>query len=124
MRLVALDHVLLAMPPGQEDTARRFYHGILAIPELPKPDSLASRAGAWFGEGTLQIHLGAEADFRPARKAHPAIRVEGLDALADRLSQAGYQVSFDDDLPGHRRFFTFDPFGNRLEFLEPHPAGR
>jgi steroid delta-isomerase-like uncharacterized protein len=120
--LLALDHVLLAMPPGQEAAARAFYSGVLGLPEIDKPASLGGRAGAWFGAGALQLHLGSEADFRPARKAHPAIRVEGLDVLADRLMAAGYEPTYDGDLPGYRRFFVFDPFGNRLEFLEPIEA--
>lgn len=118
MNFLAIDHVQLTMPPNQEDLARSFYRDVLGLHELPKPAELARRGGAWFGSGSVQLHLGVEADFRPARKAHPAIRVTLLDGLADRLSADGHEVQFDDKLPGVRRFYVFDPFGNRLEFLE------
>ena len=119
MRFVALDHVQLAMPPGMEEAARDFYGRLIGLEEIPKPPRLAARGGAWFGSGAVQIHLGVEPEFRPARKAHPAIRVEGLDLLAHRLGSAGYEIRFDEELPGCRRFYVDDPFGNRLEFLQP-----
>lgn len=87
--------------------------------EAPKPPALAARGGCWFEAGTARLHLGIEADFRPSKKAHPGIRVHGIDALAARLSAAGVTVTWDDHLPGHRRFYSADPVGNRLEFLEP-----
>jgi catechol 2,3-dioxygenase-like lactoylglutathione lyase family enzyme len=118
MRFIALDHVQLAMPRGSEDVARGFSTGVLGLRELPKPSTLAARGGAWFGSGAVQLHLGVEEEFRPARKAHPALRVEGLDVPAARLRAAGYRVQFDEDLPGYRRFYVADPFGNRLEFME------
>lgn len=118
MKLVAIDHVQLAMPPGQEHAAYAFYRDCLGLTELPKPASLATRGGVWFGSGSVQLHLGVEADFRPAKKAHPAIRVESLDQLADRLVRSGWEVLFDENLPGYRRIYVADPFGNRLEFLE------
>lgn len=117
---IALDHVQLAMPAGEEAKARAFYVGVLGMYELDKPADLAKRGGAWFAGGdgaSVQIHLGVEAGFRPARKAHPAVLVETLDELAERLETAGHAVSWDDELPGQRRFFCDDPFGNRLEFL-------
>lgn len=119
MKLLALDHVQLAMPPGQEQLARDFYSELLGLAELPKPPVLAARGGAWFGSQHLQLHLGVEEEFRPARKAHPAVRVERIEVLADRLEGAGYAVQFDHELPAYRRFYVSDPFGNRLEFLEP-----
>jgi catechol 2,3-dioxygenase-like lactoylglutathione lyase family enzyme len=117
---VALDHVQVAMPPGEEASARAFYVGVLGMSELTKPDRLAKRGGAWFAGGdggSVQLHLGVEQGFRPAKKAHPAVLVAGLDELAGRLEAAGYAVSWDDDLDDMRRFFTEDPFGNRLEFI-------
>ncbi|HEU0297951.1 MAG TPA: VOC family protein [Longimicrobium sp.] len=119
MGIVALDHVQLAMPAGEEAAARRFYGGVLGLAEIPKPPALAARGGAWFGDGAVQVHLGVEADFRPARKAHPAFRVEGLEALAARCDAAGHAPTWDTELPGYRRFYVADPFGNRLELLEP-----
>jgi catechol 2,3-dioxygenase-like lactoylglutathione lyase family enzyme len=116
---LSLHHVQLAMPAGEEDQARAFYAGVLGMTELSKPADLARRAGAWFRGGGWEIHLGVEADFRPARKAHPGVLVRGLAALAENIQAAGGEVEWDDLFPGHRRFYTHDPFGNRLEFLEP-----
>ncbi|MGW2786102.1 glyoxalase [Streptomyces populi] len=119
--LTALDHVQLAAPPGSEDRLRAYCTGALGMTETPKPPSLSGRGGCWFRAGTVQLHLGIEAAFRPAKKAHPGLRVTGIDALAARIAATGAPVTWDDDLPGHRRFFSEDPVGNRLEFLEPLP---
>lgn len=119
MHLEAIDHVQLAMPAGEEEKARAFYAGILGLAEIPKPPVLAARGGAWFAFGSVQVHLGVEADFRPARKAHPAFRVRDLGALAERFHVAGLDVTPESELPGYFRFYISDPFGNRLEFLEP-----
>jgi catechol 2,3-dioxygenase-like lactoylglutathione lyase family enzyme len=119
MRLEALDHVQLAMPPGQEELARHFYSGLLGLPELEKPPNLAKRGGCWFGHGSLKVHIGVEHDFRPARKAHPAFLVTGLDALAKRLFGAGIEVIEDEPLLGYARVYVSDPFGNRIELMEP-----
>jgi catechol 2,3-dioxygenase-like lactoylglutathione lyase family enzyme len=116
---VRLHHALLAMPPGEEDAARSFYSGVLGMTEVEKPPGLASRGGAWFRAGGVELHLGVERDFRPATKAHPAVVVEDLDDLAARLSAAGQDATWDDEFPGHRRIYASDPFGNRLEFLQP-----
>ena len=115
-------HVQLAMPPGGEHAARDFYAGVLGMTEVAKPAPLAGRAGAWFRAGAVELHLGVEDHFTPARKAHPGILVSGLDRLASRLTAAGRPVHWDGAFPGFRRFYAADPFGNRLEFLEPeHP---
>ncbi|MHB1431598.1 MAG: VOC family protein [Streptosporangiaceae bacterium] len=118
-RIERLHHVQLAIPPGGEDVARRFYADLIGLAELPKPPELAARGGCWFGGGAVEIHLGVEAGFRPAAKAHPGIVVTNLDALAGRLAAAGAEVRWDDGFPGHRRFYTHDWHGNRLELLEP-----
>lgn len=123
MRIVALDHVQLAMPAGGEDAARHFYGGVLGLEEIPKPVELAGRGGAWFRSGGVHLHLGVDADFRPARKAHPALRVEGLTTLVVRCVDAGYPVERDVPLPGLERVHVADPFGNRLEFVEVLDAG-
>ncbi|MEV7418060.1 glyoxalase [Streptomyces sp. NPDC089919] len=117
--LVAVDHVQLAAPPGSEDLLRTYYTGVLGMVEIPKPPVLAARGGCWFAAGPVQLHLGVEADFRPARKAHPGLRVSGIEAYAGQLEERGAKVVWDDDLPGHKRFYSEDPVGNRLEFLEP-----
>jgi catechol 2,3-dioxygenase-like lactoylglutathione lyase family enzyme len=122
--LVAVDHVQLAAPPGSEDTLRSYYAGVLGMTEIPKPPALAARGGCWFEAGSVRLHLGIEEDFRPARKAHPGLRVRDIEAYADRLTAKGAEVTWDDDLPGHLRFYSKDPVGNRLEFLEPvRPSG-
>lgn len=118
MKIYAIDHVQIAMPPGGEDSARAFYAGILGLQEVSKPPVLAARGGAWFQAGDLKLHLGVEADFRPARKAHPAFLVRGLETLARRCQEAGYEVRADVPLPGTRRVHVFDPFGNRIELME------
>ena len=119
--IAALDHVQLAAPPGSEDALRAYYTGALGMTEIPKPPVLAARGGCWFQAGTVQLHLGVEEDFHPAKKAHPGLRITGIDAYAARLAGHGAPVTWDDHLPGHRRFYSEDPAGNRLEFLEPNP---
>jgi catechol 2,3-dioxygenase-like lactoylglutathione lyase family enzyme len=114
-----LHHVQLAIPVRTEDTCRAFWGELLGLAELQKPPVLAARGGCWFRGGGLEVHLGVEADFVPARKAHPGILVSDLDSLAARLRDAGVEVIWDGEFPGHRRFYASDPFGNRLEFLQP-----
>lgn len=123
-----IHHVQLACPPGTEDLSRAFYAGVLGLAEIDKPPALARRGGCWFRGHGIELHLGVEADFRPARKAHPGLLVTGIDEWAGRLTAAGYPAKFDDEFPGMRRFYTDDPHGNRIEFLEPclersRPAG-
>ncbi|WP_031076465.1 VOC family protein [Streptomyces sp. NRRL WC-3742] len=119
---VRLDHVQLDIPAGAEDECRAFWNGVLGMDELPKPPVLAARGGCWFRGGGVEVHLGVTPDFRPARKGHPGILVHSLDALAERLAAHGHEVVWDDNLPGHRRFYADDTVGNRLEFLEPEAA--
>jgi catechol 2,3-dioxygenase-like lactoylglutathione lyase family enzyme len=117
--IVGYDHVQVAIPSGAEDAAREYYGGLLEMVELPKPAPLAARGGCWFTAGNAVLHLGVEADFQAARKAHPAFLVENLDALDGTLRAAGFETTrADNELPGVRRFHTFDPFGNRLEFQQ------
>jgi catechol 2,3-dioxygenase-like lactoylglutathione lyase family enzyme len=114
---LAFDHVQLAMPPGREGDARAFYVAACGMTELPKPAELAKRGGAWFASGGVQLHLGVEPGFRASAKAHPALRCADLDALVARLRAAGHDVRDDADLPGTRRAFVADPFGNRIELI-------
>ena len=114
-----IDHVQLAMPPGREPEARSFYADLLGIAEAPKPPNLAVRGGCWFERGELKVHLGVEEDFRPARKAHPALLVDDLAGLVEALQSAGITVGEDEPLEGFARVFVDDPFGNRIELLEP-----
>jgi catechol 2,3-dioxygenase-like lactoylglutathione lyase family enzyme len=113
-----LDHIQIAMPAGAETAARAFYQDLLGLPEAAKPASLAKRGGAWFQGDGFQVHLGVEADFHPARKAHPCFQVTDLDGLQQALETAGVPVTPDSEIPGVRRFYAADPFGNRLEFME------
>jgi len=111
MRVLGIDHVQVAAPPGCEADARAFYGDLLGLEELPKPEPLAARGGCWFRAGKQELHVGVEDPFAPARKAHPGLVVDDLDALAERLGE----VTWDDSIPGTRRFHVVDPFGNRLE---------
>jgi len=120
--IVGIDHVQLAMPAGREAEARAFYAGVLGIPELAKPAALAARGGAWFESGSVRVHLGVDPDFRPARKAHPGLLVQGLAALIEDLRRAGYPVVTDEPIEGFLRVYVDDPFGNRLELMEPRSA--
>jgi catechol 2,3-dioxygenase-like lactoylglutathione lyase family enzyme len=120
--VMGMHHVQLAMPPGEEEAARHFYGAILDLPEVAKPGTLAERGGIWFrGEG-VEVHMGVEEPFTPARKAHPAFLVHDLDTLRARIETAGYRVTDDVPLPGFHRCHVRDPFGNRLELLEPEQA--
>ncbi|POM26109.1 Glyoxalase-like domain protein [Actinomadura rubteroloni] len=114
----ALHHVQLAIPAGSEDACRAFYVGVLGMTEIEKPPVLAARGGLWVRAETLEIHLGVEDDFRPARKAHPGVHVADLDGLARRLTEQSVPHEWDGDFPGHRRLYAFDAVGNRLEFLQ------
>jgi catechol 2,3-dioxygenase-like lactoylglutathione lyase family enzyme len=108
------------MPAGGEDDARRFYSGLLEIPEVQKPAELAKRGGAWFETSVVRVHLGVEAEFRPAKKAHPGLLVENLESLVMRLRGAGYEVAGAEPMAGYNHVYVYDPFGNRLELLEAH----
>lgn len=119
VKVIRLEHVQLAMPKGREDDAVAFYEGVLGIPRVPKPAHLAARGGCWFESGELKVHLGVEADFRPATKAHPALVVSDVQALALEIAAAGYDVVDDEPLDGYDRVYVSDPFGNRLELMQP-----
>jgi catechol 2,3-dioxygenase-like lactoylglutathione lyase family enzyme len=120
-RIANLDHIQIAAPEGCEVAAREFYGAILGMPEIRKPEALRSRGGCWFQCGPQQLHVGVDPDFRPARKAHPAFVITDLDELRHALLARGIKVTDDTSIPGSRRFFAEDPWGNRLEFLETHP---
>jgi catechol 2,3-dioxygenase-like lactoylglutathione lyase family enzyme len=117
-RLAAIHHVQLAMPAGEEARADAFYAGVLGLEQVKKPAALAGRGGAWFRGGDVEVHLGVEEGFRPARKAHPAFLVKGLGMLEERLRASGTPVHPDDPFENRRRFHTEDPFGNRIELIE------
>ena len=112
------DHLQIAAPEGCEAAAREFYGQILGMTELEKPPELRRRGGCWFQCGQHQLHIGVEKDFRPAKKAHPAFAVENLDELREALLANRYPVIDDENLPGTRRSYSEDPWGNRLEFVE------
>jgi catechol 2,3-dioxygenase-like lactoylglutathione lyase family enzyme len=116
--VIGLDHVQLAMPRGEEARAEAFYCGVLGFEMLPKPSHLAARGGCWFRSGSVQVHLGVESDFTPARKAHPGFLVRSLAVLQQQFETAGIDVVWDTQISGFQRFYAADPFGNRLEFME------
>jgi catechol 2,3-dioxygenase-like lactoylglutathione lyase family enzyme len=118
MKVTGIEHVQLAMPPGEEQAARGFYTGLLGLPEVPKPPELAKRGGCWFEGPGVKVHLGVEADFRPARKAHPALLVDDLAGMVASLAKAGLEVIPDDPVNGRERCYVGDPFGNRIELMQ------
>lgn len=117
MGVIGLDHVQLAIPAGGEERARGFYQGLLGMTEVPKPANLSAQ-GCWFTGGTIALHIGVDPDFRPAKKAHPAFLVDDLEGLRGRLAAAGSVIREDKPVAGFTRFFTEDPFGNRIELME------
>jgi catechol 2,3-dioxygenase-like lactoylglutathione lyase family enzyme len=119
IQITRIEHVQLAMPAGGEDLAREFYEGALGIPQVTKPAYLAQRGGCWFERDDLKIHLGVDADFHAARRAHPALLVVGLRQLAEKLRAQGIEVRDDERLEGYFRIYVHDPFGNRIELMEP-----
>ena len=121
MRIVAIDHVQLAMPVGKEEKARAFYNGLLGLAEVTKPAELVQRGAAWFEAGSVKLHPNAEREFVPARKAHPAFLVEGLGRLVEALERRGHSITRDVPLEGYDRVYVTDVFGNRIEFLERVP---
>lgn len=119
MDIVGLHHVQLAMPPGEEGVATEFYQGLLGVPRVDKPPHLEARGGCWFESDAVRIHLGVESDFKPAEKAHPALLVDDLNSMKERLTRGGVSIDDDQPLPGFDRIYVSDPFGNRIELLTP-----
>lgn len=119
MGVLALDHVQVAMPAGEEARATAFYRDVLEMTVVEKPEPMRANGGVWFRSGAAEVHLGVEPDFEPARKAHPALRVDNLDVLAIRCEAAGFEILWNDRYPGVRRFYVADPFGNRVEIMQP-----
>ena len=119
MTILSIDHVQIAMPAGEEAEARVFYVNLLGFHEIPKPAALAKRGGAWFQSQNVQLHLGVEEDFKPARKAHPAFIVNELDSMIAKVRDARYETDTSQPaLDGYKRAHVFDPFGNRIELME------
>jgi len=116
--LTGIDHIQIAVPPGSEDKARIFYGELLGMEEIPKPENLKGRGGCWFLCGSQEVHIGIQQDFMPAKKAHPGFTVHALEQLKTRLEEADYVIVEESPIEGRSRFFTHDPFGNRIEFLE------
>ena len=114
MPVRSIDHILIAMPPGREAEARAFYLGVLGMGEKIKPQQLAERGGCWFTIGKLEVHLGIEKNFIPARKAHPAFIVDGLPDIIEKATARGYRITQDVPIEGYDRRHIHDPFGNRL----------
>jgi hypothetical protein len=115
---LALDHVQIAIPKGGEGPCRAFWGDLVGLREIPKPEALQARGGLWFALAGSELHLGVEDHFTPAQKAHPGFRCTGITALAAQLEAADHALTWDTAIKGRKRFFTKDPFGNRLEFLQ------
>ncbi len=119
MKIISIDHIQIAIPPGEEEQARTFYADVLGMREIPKPPELAGRGGLWLQAGEVQLHLGIEPDFHPARKAHPAFVIDDLEAFLVRIREAEGKVDTSQPpLNGYKRVHVFDPFGNRIELME------
>ena len=118
MTVLGLHHVQICCPIGAEDQLRAFYGDVVGLPEIPKPPALAARGGVWFRVGAQELHCGVEQPFAPAAKAHPALAVTDVAAMAEAVERAGGRVSWDQNIPGVRRFHTLDPVGNRVEFQQ------
>ena len=118
MPILSIDHVQVAIPAASEDRARAFYSGILGFTEIDKPPQMAERKSIWFVTGAVSLHLGVEPDFTPAKRAHPAFVVAGLDKILAACERAGIATKPDTSFAGFRRVHVFDPFGNRLELME------
>ena len=117
MAIIGIDHVQLAMPRGEEMQARSFYGDVLGLIEIPKPAELLGHGGVWFLCGSVQLHLGVEEEFRPAKKAHPALFVTQFEDSIAAMRDAGFKMTDDTSLPNVRRAFISDPFGNRIELV-------
>jgi catechol 2,3-dioxygenase-like lactoylglutathione lyase family enzyme len=118
VRILGIDHVQVAAPPGTESEARAFYGGLLGLEELPRPASLPNPHGCWFRAGPQELHVGVEEMFSPARKAHPSFVVDDLAELVERLAAQGIAATPDASIPGVERAYVSDPFGNRLELRQ------
>jgi catechol 2,3-dioxygenase-like lactoylglutathione lyase family enzyme len=123
MAIIDIHHIQLAMPPGEEESARFFYIGILGFEETPKPSNLVQRGGVWFRSNSVHLHLGIEVDFRPAKKTHPAFVVDDLETIEKRCTATGYSIVRDEPIPGYDRMYVTDPFGNRIELLQKSNTG-
>jgi len=119
MKILSIEHVQLAIPAGAEDAARTFYINILGFIEIPKPPQLSQRGGLWLRSGNVQLHLGVDHEFHPARKAHPALLVMDLESALEKVQVAGYEWDLSQPpLDGFNRAHIYDPFGNRIELME------
>ncbi|HEX8392366.1 MAG TPA: hypothetical protein VF665_08435 [Longimicrobium sp.] len=119
MGVLALDPVQVSIPAGEEARATALYRDLPAMEVVEKPAPMRANGGAWFRSGRAELHLGVEPDFPPARKAHPALRADNLDALGMVCESAGFEIFWDDRYLGVRRFYVADPFGNRVEIMQP-----
>jgi catechol 2,3-dioxygenase-like lactoylglutathione lyase family enzyme len=118
VKILGIDHVQVAVPPGSEAEARAFYRDLLGLEELPRPTTRPVGSGCWFRVGTQELHIGVDETFHAARKAHPSFVVDDLAALVAQLREAGTQAAPDASIPGVERAFVHDPFGNRLELRQ------
>jgi catechol 2,3-dioxygenase-like lactoylglutathione lyase family enzyme len=121
-RIAGIDHVQIAIPPGAEHAARTFYGSVLGLPEIPKPAPLNASGGMWFVTGATQLHIGSQADFVPAKKAHPAFVIEDFEGYCALLRTHAVDVREEVQVAGRRRAGIEDPFGNRIELIEAAPA--
>lgn len=119
INIKSIDHVQITIPKGSEDMARKFYTGVLGLNEIDKPETLKASGGVWYKAGDIELHLGVEENFNPVKKkAHPAFVVEGLNRIKVHLLQNGVDIKEEIQIEGRKRFSFYDPFDNRIEFME------
>ena len=114
-----VDHVQVCIPPGAEESARAFYVNVLGFHPIEKPDSLRSMATMWFQNGAVEFHVAVD-PVTQRTKQHPALLVEEIDAVREHLVKHGVILKDEPAIPDRKRFSFYDPFGNRIEFLEYH----
>lgn len=114
----SLHHVALFYSAGREADARRFYGELLGLAELERPSTLRDRGGLWFAAGDGHVHLSVDNDLGLHPRRHFGLRVADLAAAVARLQAGGARFEEATPIPGWRRIFVFDPFGNKVELDE------
>ena len=116
--ITSIDHVQIAVPKALEAESLKFYREVLSLPEIPKPEELRARGGAWFQIGPLQMHIGVDPDASPRSKRHVCFLVRDLAKAKADVVGHGVAIEEESVAEGLSRFFIRDPAGNRIEIGE------